>query len=299
MHGRWPVAFYEVATGNHFAYALDDRQPGADFGALPFASVFFGNFNDYSTFICLALPMLAGTIEDPHRVRFRWLNIACLAGAISVLLVNLTRLAIIFVGCLLLYYAFTRSAVRRSPITWVAVASAGLFAASSSEQATALIEFGLFKFTSLASNDESAGERAALLAAIWESLRQTYGLGLGVGALENYLVTVHPDLIANPHNFVAELAANFGLLSAGIFIAFLGYLWLAVRRGALPPELKTPILFSLPFMPVIGAISSQGIGYTYWWIWLASVTFIAAVSAKGRFQSASDTRRHRSPHPPR
>ena len=108
-NGRNPApALYELATGTHFAYALDERNLGGDFGAVLFASVFFGNFNNYCAFICLALPMMFGTLEASRLTGRRWFWATCISLTYLILTVNANRLSMVFAAVLLVYYLVTR-----------------------------------------------------------------------------------------------------------------------------------------------------------------------------------------------
>ncbi|MBW7924904.1 MAG: hypothetical protein H3C59_09190 [Burkholderiaceae bacterium] len=274
-----PLAVYELATDNHFTYAFDERFVGGDFGALPFASVFFGNFNDYCTFIALTLPMALGSLESARHRGVRLLWGATIVLALVVLVVNLNRLALIFAAWVGLYYLGTRQSLRRVALVLAAIAFIGLGLGMFGEQADTLVAYAVLKFSSLAADDESAGQRLALIAAGVQSLFLSAGMGLGVGSLETFLQRQHPELIPNPHNLMIELAANFGLPSALVFVVLLVYLYIRALMSRLVADLRSPVIVSLPFVPIIGAIGSQAIGYTYWWLWLGTMALFVGVGS--------------------
>lgn len=289
-----PLAAYELATGNHFAFALDDRAVGGEFGDLPFASTFFGNFNDYCTFISLALPMAIGSLESARHRAARGVWTLTVALSVVVLAVNLSRLALIFVAWLMVYYAWTRKFWRKPVATFGALATIGLILGAFEEDAQSLLMFAALKFGSLAAGDESTGERLALLNAGVQSLTLSAGMGLGVGGFEAFLRERYSNLIPNPHNLLMELAANFGALSAVAFVGLLAYLYVSARKGSLPRDLRSVVLVSLPFVPAIGAISSQAIGYTYWWLWLGSIVMIVGTGQERGCRTVADARADRS-----
>lgn len=271
-----PLAVYELVTGNHFAFAFDERMVGGDFGALPFASVFFGNFNDYCTFICLSLPMLLGTIESTERGLKRTLWIGAAVVIFAILLANLSRTAVAFALWLLIYYTISRRTWRKPVLLGLFVALAAFWVVGGAEQLEALYLFGTYKFAGIVDGDESGQERLEILMASMDSLRQTAGLGVGIGGIEVFLRDRYPNLIPNPHNLIAEVMANFGVLPGLVFCFFLLYLFWAALRSRLPADLRSPLVASLPFVPLIGVISSQAIGYTYWWLWFSTVTLVVA-----------------------
>lgn len=286
-----PVALYELLTGNHFIYALEDRDIGGGFGALPFASVFFGNYNNYCVFICLALPMLFGSIECARSVGLRLLLTASAALSYAILVVNTSRLALAFAAWLMIYYAITRPAWR----LWLAIALIAAFSAilvaDFGTDLENIIAVATLKFENVNESDNSTSERIDLILAGINAVTETYGLGLGIGAFEPYLRSVHPNLIPNAHNLFIELATNFGLVPTMAFAILLVHIFAAVQKRRLPNDLSAAVTTSIPFVPALGAINSQAVGYTYWWLWMATMVFFAAIAQQQeKFQaSRSDT----------
>ena len=287
-----PLALFELVTGEHFAYALEERNLGGDFGATPFASAFFGNYNNYCTFICLALPMMLGTFESSLGRTSRWFWGCCIALTYCILAINTNRLSLIFSVLLLIYYLVTRKSWRW-PFVFLALAVGtvewlGYF----SEEINAILQLAALKFDAIGAGDESVDERAAIIVAGLQQLQDSFGMGFGVGSFEYHLRLDHPGLIPNAHNLVIELATNFGGIAALGFLLFLAQLFVEAWRGILPPDLRAIPLMTLPFVPAIGAINSQAVGYTYWWLWLATIYVIVASGEKHTTTEA----RPRSPH---
>jgi O-antigen ligase len=136
--------------------------------------------------------------------------------------------------------------------------------------------------------DESTSERAGLVAASVDALRQSIGLGLGPGGFVDFIESSYPHLIPNPHNMLLELAVNFGVLGAVLFVVAVVVIWLAALRArTLPIGLRFPLLVTLPCVPFIGAINSLAVGYTYWWVWIASAVSIAGAAADTRARGDS------------
>jgi hypothetical protein len=283
-----PFAMYELATGNHFAYALDERNLGGTIGAAPFASVFFGNFNNYSAFISLALPMMLGTIESTRERVRRWLWGAGVVLALAIIVVNTNRLSMIFTAWLLLYYLMTRRKWWLPSVAAACLMAVAVWCGAFDEEIDSILLIASIKFEVLGTSDESVDQRTGLIAAGINELTDSYGIGGGLGSFEHRLRERYPDLIPNAHNLAIELATNFGIPATLAFFVFLSYLFVVCLRATLPADLRSPVIASLPFVPAIGAINSQAVGYTYWWLWFATVLLIAAVAQARTLQPDSD-----------
>lgn len=273
-----PFAFYELATGNHFAYALDERDLGGTIGAAPFASVFFGNFNNYCAFISLALPMMLGTVESARRRLWRCFWGLGVVLALAVIVVNTNRLSMLFAAWLLLYYLMTRRKWRLPSFTVACLIAGAVWFGAFEEEVDSILLITAVKFEVLSASDESVDQRTGLVAAGIDELKDSYGIGGGLGSFEHRLRQRYRDLIPNAHNLVVELATNFGIPATLAFLLFLSYLFVVCLRATLPGDLRSPVIASVPFVPAIGAINSQAVGYTYWWLWFATVLLIAAVA---------------------
>ena len=271
-----PIALYEFSTGNHFSFALDSRNAGGAIGDLPYASILFGNYNNYGAFICLCFPFLLSRALDQRFGILKGILWICVFVCVLIVTVNTTRTAIV---CLLIMICGVFAFERASRLYIVSAASfSGFFAfVYYASQAQTAIEFALFRFQGLGAGDESSDQRLGIIEAGVGAILSNSGLGVGAGGFESYMNIYYPSLIPNPHNMLLEIALNFTIISCIIFVYVIFYLFFKLARTShMHRFIKTPFLFALPLVPVIGVISSQAISYTYWWIWLTSVVFIVA-----------------------
>ena len=266
-------AVYEIVTGKHFAFALEGRNAGGDIGDLPYSSVFFGNYNDYSTYICLAYPMLLGALLEKASIARRSTLLLASAVCVAVTVINTSRIAMVFVAVASLFAAL---AGKRRNIFWLLALSVGVLEgvrASGFDW-----QYARYRLTTGLLVDD---QRSGLIGAGVDALIRTFGFGLGPAGFVTFAERRYPHLIPNPHNMLIEFAVNFTLLSAVAFVALLGFLFVrAARNSALPMSVRFPALVTLPFIPLIGSMSSSAVGYTYWWYWLASALFISGLNRR-------------------
>lgn len=290
-----PIAVYEIYSGTHFAFALEERNVAGGIGELPYASVFFGNYNNYSTFICLAYPMLLGALLERVSVPRRLFLLAGLALCLAVTLVNTSRIAMLFLAVSTV--VALASGVRGSRI-WLLLSGVGVFFMVRASGLT--WQYLQLRLANDLSADASASERVGLIQASVDGLIGSFGFGLGPGGFVGFVENRYPSLIPNPHNLLLELAVNFSVLAAVLFLGLLAFLFVrTLRNRELTAGLRIPVLVTLPFVPLIGALNSLAVGYTYWWYWLASALYIALARAPqptsraGRGAGASDSARQR------
>lgn len=266
-----PIAVYEILSGNHFAYALDRRNVGGAIGDLPFASVFFGNYNNYSAYVCLAYPMLLGTMLEARTLKGKLSYLLAVVVTLAITIINTSRIAILFVGISTIVILSVWH--RRNKLVLLFLGAAALFFVPASGFD---LRYAQLRFAADLLTDQSALERAGLIAAGFDAMRETFGVGLGPGGFVPFAAQRYPDLIPNPHNMLIEFAVNFSLFGALSFFGVLAVLFLRVRtRLDLPPALRLPVLVTLPFVPLIGSLNSLAVGYTYWWYWIAATFLIS------------------------
>jgi len=282
LSGTLVVAGVEIGTGTHFALSIEDRAVGGTFGELPYASVFFGNYNNYSAYLCLAYPLVLGALMDARSWGRRLFLILCAVLTAAVVVVNTSRMAMLFVAFATVCALFVqRRSSRLIPILLLAAVAGIVQATEFSWQYTLLRLSQVF-------SDESTNERAGLVMASLDALWQSLGLGLGPGGFVNFAESSYPHLIPNPHNMLLEFAVNFGIVGAALFVAAIVVIWMAAWRAkTLPLGLRFPLLVTLPCVPLIGAINSLAVGYTYWWVWIASMVAIVAAGSPGAVERST------------
>lgn len=272
-----PVAFYELTTGNHFQFAIEGRGGGdVAIMLIPFASVFFGNFNDYSLFVTLCVTILL-SFSAGGTGRARFLLFVPIVLALVVLTFNSSRGAL---GATLVVIAVRLAASFGVARVFgvLAVAVLALLGMSESDDSP-LLTLVLFKFTDVSDDLTNDDGRLAIIMACLQGLADSYGLGLGANGYGEYLSQYFPNIIPNPHNLVLELALNFSLLGLLIFSLhavtllrrFFSKYWASEISGSALALRTAPLLL----LPLIGVVQSHLTGYTYFWYWYSAYILLS------------------------
>jgi teichuronic acid biosynthesis protein TuaE len=275
-----PVAFYELSTGQHFAFSIDGRGGGEISPLVPFASVFFGNFNDYSLFLTLCITLVLALSAADSR-RFRPVFIAAVVLAFAVLVFNSSRGALgAAVVVLLIRLVATLGAWRMLACLAVAVAA---FTALFDIEDSPLLILVAFKFTDVSDDLTNDDGRLAIIKACLQAISESYGLGLGADAYPEYLTRYFPNIIPNPHNLILELTLNFSV--AGL-IAFAAHAIILLRRffSMFSAKAINGTAFALGIaplllLPLLGVVQSHLTGYTYFWYWYSGLILLSNIRA--------------------
>lgn len=273
------VALFELGTGHHFSFSLEERGGGDILNALPYASVFFGNFNDYSMFLTLSVCILIILLFDQSITPqvSRAIVLVVLFSLIP-LLFNASRGALISTGALLLYVCLVKAGMWR--LILLATLAAFGFVVLDGFPDSLLQQYLFLKFTDFSNDISAESGRLAILKAGAFALRDTYGMGVGAGASAAYFSLHAPEIIPNPHNLFLEIALNFGLMGIFAFLWYLAVLIFAILRIRVRQRLQVNLLvLSFLLLPIMGVIQSHLTGYTYFWLWFASIIVVL----QGRF----------------
>ncbi len=264
------IAFYELATGNHFQFALDDRTIRG-LGQFPFASVLFGNYNDYSAWLCLGLPITMGAFLEARSAGRRLLVLAVNLGLLAVVFVNTSRGAIIYASLVCIVY-FVRFRAFRSYAIPALLLAIPFILIRYADAIRDLYGLATLRFEYVGAADESYSQRSGLIDAGIEGLISTFGFGIGAGGFEEYISDYYNYLIPNPHNIFLEIAVNFGLIPLVAFVVMIVRLFFAaLSRRDIPQGFRMAVLLGTLGVPIIGVVPSQAIGYVYWWVWFATL----------------------------
>lgn len=285
-----PFAGYELITGTHLAFSLDERGGGPLTLLLPYASVFFGNFNDYSLYLTLcisALTMLMAGRVTP--VTLKWVAGLSIMAAIVPVIANTSRGAMIAVGTLLLSAAILH--LGRLKLALIALAVGALSFIFLGESENKLLEFIVFRFTDFTYDLVGESGRLLIFEAGVKGLIDSFGLGVGAGASAIYLSATNHEIIPNPHNLFLEWALNFGILGLGIFLLHLLVLFFqlaqAWRHGGCERKQTGLVMMSLLLLPIMGVVQSHLTGYTYFWMWYATLILIVQTLPTRKSQQIS------------
>jgi teichuronic acid biosynthesis protein TuaE len=271
-----PMAFYEIATGNHFAYAFEARNLGGDLGEFPFASALFGNYNDYSVFLCMSYPFVCSALMITRFKIFQIILLFLVFSIFAIIFTNTSRAAmafLLFYTVLLFVFLPKFRSIFLLPSALLVILVIYRFYQNIS-QIISLIQFRIEATNAL---DESTIQRIGIFWAGIDAIRSNYGISIGVGGFDEFMSDYYSYYIPNPHNIFLEIAVNFGIPALIVFLFWLTAIFIvALRRSDLPSEYRLQVIFCVPMIPIVGIIGSQAIGYIYWWVWLVSLAALAS-----------------------
>jgi hypothetical protein len=277
-----PLAAYEIFTGNHFVLGMAERGGGGLAALVPHASGLHGNYNDFSAYLvfCLGGILFAGDriLLGDARIRRRIVAIVSalvVPSILAILLYNASRGAIIAASLLVAAVVVGRGGVG-AVLVKVVLVSMGLFYGWQvliQNGSLPLVEYLAIKFSSF---DNSFGdeERVAILTVGVAALADSWGLGAGAGGSNAILALNSPAIIPNPHNLLLQWALDFGVIGLLLLVWFFVCIWRACRGGG---SVGFQVRCTVLLIPLIGVIQSHLIGYTYFWLFIASIA-VAAVS---------------------
>jgi O-Antigen ligase len=272
-----PIAYYEIATGSHFQFAMDSRNLGGNLGEFPFAAIFFGNYNDFSTWLCLAFPITMAAFLEAKGRHIR-ASVAVLNILIAgVIFVNTSRAALAYVALVATIYFIKHNSFRLYASLFIAI-MLPVFIIRYNDQILDLYALTIYRFELINTIDESYIQRSGLLSGGIAAIVDSFGLGVGLGGFEEYINDNYPYLIPNPHNIFLEIGVNFGFVPLLFFCALIIKLFMTGYLQKQNPEaFRLAVMLGAIAVPVIGTVPSQAIGYIYWWVWLATMVAMASM----------------------
>lgn len=233
-------ALAEVFAGVHFpASALTPRE-----GAFA-ATSFFGNQNNFATYLSLTLPYLVLLPVVARDARVRILGAAGAIVAIVFILfsgskTNLVAVGIILIG-MLVVLATDRS-MRRAFVASVVVVGAALALIIPSlfgagivpipEQAVAKLSFSTLQ-AQVSSGQGSGAVRSTLLTKGIDIAAGTGGVGVGAGNAENTVRSENGyEGVANLHNWTLEVLVDTGVVGLVLYAALYIFMLVGCFRAA-------------------------------------------------------------------
>jgi teichuronic acid biosynthesis protein TuaE len=241
-------AFAEIFLGVRFPASAFTPRIGA------FAATsFFGNQNNFATYLALTLPYL---LLLPVVARDARLRIAGAAGAvlaIGFILVSGSKSNLVAVGIILLGMLVvlgTDRSMRKAFIASVVVVAAALALIIPSlfgagivpvpEQAVAKLNFGTLS-DQVSSGQGSGAVRSTLLGKGIDLAVQSNGVGVGAGNAENAVrAQAGYEGVANLHNWTLEVLVDTGIVGLVLYIAL--YLAMLVGNVRAARTARDPLL---------------------------------------------------------
>lgn len=268
-------AVYELGSGNHFESSDSERILGGSDLYVPFASVFFGNYNNYCAYICLAFPMGLWVLYDTDSAKAKCGVFFILLLAALIVTVNTSRAAMILIALYVAAFSLRNFKFRFRHIFWIIGICIILYTALNNELLGTLVKYRMSNF--LGEGDESTRLRLSVFMAGVDMVVQTYGFGVGAGGFTTEILAskYYEDLV-DPHNLIIELTSQYGIFSFLFFLNWLSMIYRqATRNNFISPNAKLSVHISLLAVPIIGIMNSHALGYTYWWVFFSGLTLIS------------------------
>lgn len=275
-----PIAIYEIITMNHFSYD-DERLIGGIGIYAPYASVFFGNYNNYCVFICLSLPMLLWGIIGEGKKALKIFYLFVLGISVLIIFVNTNRTSMVVI----FIYLLSQIRLNYKNLSFIVIILV-LFYFSYTFLPDSLVQNIEILFNDRVNvdyrHDESGSIRMFNFIAGIGFLIDSYGMGVGAGGYEYYMErSEYFKGIVNPHNFFLEIFAQYGIIVFSLFIIWLLKILMRFKKSeVLSDNVKRLFYTSVILIPIIGIINSDSLGNTYWWLYLTSLAIISSVSGK-------------------
>lgn len=243
------IGIAEILTGMRLPTSALAERVGA------FAATsFFGNQNNFATYLALALPYLVVLPIVARDVRLRLFGIVGAVVAITLILfagskANLIAVGIILVGMMVVLASDRAS--RRGLLAAIAVVGVALALIIPSlfgagivplpQQAVAKLDFGTLQ-AQMDTGSGSGAVRSTLLGTGVDLAAQSNGVGVGAGNAEVVIRSRDGyEGVANLHNWTLEVLVDTGLVGLALYIAL--YAWMLVgnlraARGTVDPWVR-------------------------------------------------------------
>lgn len=267
------VGFWELTTDNHLAYSKFDEASASNMGGeivlRKFASVTFGNFNGYVTYLCLCLPFLlyGFSLEEKS---LKWISFIALVIAIVLILCNASRGGMFsIVICLGAF--FLMSPKNKSLIYSFIVLIGGLLYILFKYGDAILYILTLKLSEGGATTDDSRFE-------IWSNalkvLVEYSGIGCGIGGMNAAMAQFAKGGITVTHNIFLEVLCQYGVVFCIVFVSFL---FRQFKTGLKLLDKKRCVLVTVALvsLPMTGIINSRYLLGSDLFIVLASIYVFA------------------------
>ncbi len=249
------VAAWEMMTGNHLSVAkeqADEYNTGAAVLEHFTASVTFGNYNSFVTFLCYSMPWLFWILMKKEKSFWSMsMTVVAIVSAFLFTLLNASRGGLI--SQLVMFFIVLVS----SPMTKlkyllcaISLLLVGYVLITYGEILTAVME------ARLADGGMFDGEsRYTIWANALNTFWRSWGLGVGIGGMNEAMGQWADGEITVTHNIFLELLLQYGLVFFFVFVLaicklFRSSLLVSDKRS------KVAVLMALLCMPIYGIIDS-------------------------------------------
>lgn len=252
------VALWEIYTGNHLSQSVFDAEDavmnvGGQYMARPFASVTFGNFNGYVSYLCLAMPFIFYFILcNQKRALQIVVSAIILFITVAVMLVNASRgglLTILIMAAVFLF--MTKRSIYKTILVVAIIIFVVFFVLPQTETI-------FFAMSIKAQGDGLSSDNSRL--EIWKNclhiITDYVFVGSGIGSAIAALKNVDSSSTPLPHNMLLELLMQYGIL---FFVVFVVYLFKLMVRGIRSKDknIKILLLMAIIAFPAYSIIDSR------------------------------------------
>lgn len=257
------IAMYEITTGLHLKKsALNAAIGNTQF--LPSGTFF--NPNDFASFLVLFLPFVLVYMRSKTLIG-KTMKVLLSVMAVYVIIASQSRIGLVLIVAMLFFLIVKKS------WKWGLMILLSIPLVLQLPAMQEIIEQVNRTYTD---KDGSTDFRLEITNYTWQTIQDSNFIGLGPGNVQIKLAQYFPVSEQNGeggisvHNFLLEILANYGLLSAlflFLFLYFVGYcsfrLW--SRNRAKESWYMLPLIISIAF-PFISFASSTTLEKSYVWI---------------------------------
>lgn len=263
------VAFWEIVTDNHLPMSFQESntmmRSGREIIMRQFASVTFGNYNGYVTFLCFLLPFVFYNVVPLKRTMKSIISMVTVLLSAIVIIFNASRGGILCLVIMLVVYFYMQRKKRGFTFALIVFLMMSIFIISYfvenlfSAIALRLVEGGI--------EDSS---RIEIWKVAFRALLETFGFGTGMGGLSPWMESIDCNVISVPHNFFIELFAQLGVIIGLIVALYILKLYFkSLRIKEL--NIKIPVLIALTTLPVASIVNSGYLFVGYLFTYFASI----------------------------
>lgn len=263
------VAFWEIITDNHLPMSVQESNTvihsGREMIIRQFASVTFGNYNGYVTYLCFLLPFVFYDLIPLKKTIRSIISMVTVLLSVIVITFNASRGGILCFTIMLIVYFYMQRKKIGFIITLMTFVLTSIFIIS---------YFNENLFSAIAMRLIEQGFEDSSRIEIWEvtfkALLETFGFGTGMGGLGPWMKSIDCNIINAPHNFFLELFAQLGVIIGLIFTVYVLKLYTKVLKIK-ELNIKIPVLIALVTLPIASIINSGYLFGGYLFTYFASI----------------------------
>lgn len=280
--GTAGVAMLEISSGHHLSMSLqaDDYTMNNGLGELlvrKFASVTFGNYNTYCTFIGFAFPFIAYAVFVSKKLSL-WGILATVSMFLGIyfVLINGSRgtlITLFIITMVFFYFSFKTGEKSKRHFVYFFILVA-LYAVR--KYAYVLFETIGYRLATQEMTDTTSREDIwvdALTVCV-----DMLGLGTGVGSILAVMSSVRiKGEVMLTHNLFLEILVQYGIV---IFLGFIYYLFVLLRQTFQQKEKaqKMVLVGALASLPFLAVVNSGYLLEAMTWAYFASLFAFAFLS---------------------